>query len=64
MIRIWKILTWLTAACGITAYFLGWFALIQKSTLWIPTEFWFYDAITAGIFAIFFLIWGKFNEKK
>ena len=64
MKTIWKVLTWLSAACGLTSYFIGWTALIQESTIWVQTEFWFYDAVTAGIFAIFFSVWGKISEKK
>lgn len=60
---IWKILTWLSAACGFTSYFIGWVALMQESIFLVPTEFWFYDAITAGVFAIFFLAWGSLSGK-
>jgi len=60
---VWKVLTWVFAACGLTAWSLGWFSLTQESTFLVPTEFWFYDATVAGIFAIFFLAWGKLSEK-
>jgi len=60
---VWKVLTWFFVACGLIGWALGWYSLMQGTTLWIPTEFWFYDATVAGIFAIFFSVWGKINEK-
>ncbi len=56
MKTLWKILAALSVLCGIVSVLIGWAALIKKTTIWIQTEFWFYDAITAGVFAIFFLI--------
>lgn len=54
---LWKILAWLSIICGLSAYFIGWIALFTESVFWnIPNEFWFYDAVAAGIFGIFFLI--------
>ncbi|MEK6858250.1 MAG: hypothetical protein AABX39_06710 [Nanoarchaeota archaeon] len=62
MKTIWKILTWIFAICGLAAYSIGWLALLT-TTIWVPTEFWFYDAITAGVFAIFFLLYGTLGKK-
>ena len=64
MKTIWKVFAWISIACGLLAYLAGWIALLSNSTLWsIPTEFWFYDAIAAGIFALFFVIYGAHNKK-
>lgn len=61
MKTLWKVLAWLSIACGLIAYSLGWIALFTKSVIWnIPTEFWFYDAVAAGIFGLFFLIYGNY----
>jgi hypothetical protein len=39
--------------------------LLTKSVIWgIPTEFWFYDAVAAGIFGIFFLIYAVYSGQK
>ena len=59
---IWKILAWISAVCGLTAYLVGWAALTTKSALWIPTEFWFYDAVATGVFSLFFLIYGAHSK--
>lgn len=64
MKTLWKIIAWLSMACGLAAYFIGWSALLTKTVIWgIPTEFWFYDAVAAGIFGIFFLIYAVHSEK-
>ncbi len=56
---IWEVFSWLAMICALGAYLIGWIALFTKTTVWnISTEFWFYDAIVAGIFAIFFLVYG------
>lgn len=55
---VWKVLTWLSIVCGLATYFIGWLVLLTGSDIWIPTAFWFYDAISAGVFAVFFLLWG------
>ncbi len=61
---IWKVFAWISIACGLLAYLIGWTALLIKSVYWsIPTEFWFYDAIAAGIFAVFFIIYGAHGTK-
>jgi len=53
-----KVFAWISVACGLTAYFMGWMALFTQKIFWnIPNEFWFYDAIAAGIFGLFFLIY-------
>ena len=58
METLWKVLTWLSAVCGLVTYGFGWLALVTTSEIWVPTIFWFYDAIAAGVFAVFFLLWG------
>ncbi len=59
MKTLWKILAWLSIACGLVAYSIGWTALFTKTAVWnISPEFWFYDAIATGIFGLFFLIYG------
>jgi hypothetical protein len=61
---LWKVLAWISIACGLIAYSIGWIALFTKSVFWnIPNEFWFYDAIAAGIFAVFFLIYFVHSKK-
>jgi len=62
---IWKFFAWISIACGLVAYFIGWIALLSRSVVWgVPTEFWFYDAIAAGIFGLFFLIYAVHADKK
>ena len=64
MKTIWKVFAWISIICGLLAYGVGWIALFSNSTLWdIPTEFWFYDAIATGIFAVFFTIYGVHSAK-
>ena len=63
MKRIWEIIAWVSIACGLAAYFVGWTALMIGSTILVPTEFWFYDAVAAGIFGIFFLIYAVHSEQ-
>ncbi len=64
MKTLWKILAWLSIACGLIAYFIAWIALARNATMWnVSTEFWFYNAIGAGIFGIFFLIYGGYDER-
>ena len=64
MKTIWKVFAWISIICGLLAYLMGWLALFSNSTIWnIPTEFWFYDAIAAGIFALFFVIYGAHSSK-
>ncbi len=58
MNTVFKVLAWISIACGLLAYSVGWVALITKSVFFnIPTEFWFYDAVAVGIFGIFFLMY-------
>ncbi len=64
MKTIWKVFAWISIICGLFAYLLGWIALFSNSILWnIPNEFWFYDAIATGIFALFFIIYGAHSVK-
>ena len=61
----WKFLAWVSIACGLIAYFVGWWALLTKTTVWgISTEFFFYDAIAAVMFGVFFLIYSVHYGKK
>ncbi|MEK6938964.1 MAG: hypothetical protein AABX04_08045 [Nanoarchaeota archaeon] len=56
MRTIWKVLAWVSMGCGLATYFIAWIAIMMGTTFFsIPTEFWFYDAISAGIFGLFFL---------
>ena len=65
MKTIWKIFAWISIICGLLAYGAGWIALFSGSVFWsIPTEFWFYDTIAAGIFALFFVIYGVHSRDK
>jgi len=62
---IYKILAWISIACGLITYSIGWIALLSRSVVWsIPAEFWFYDAIAAGIFGVFFLIYAGLSDRK
>jgi hypothetical protein len=61
----WKFWAWISIACGATAYLAGWYALLAKTiVLGIPTEFFFYDAIAAAMFGVFFLIYSIHYGKK
>ena len=62
MRKIWKIIAWISILCGLTAYILGWISLIKKTYILIPTEFWFYDAIAAAMFGVFFLIYSAHSK--
>lgn len=65
MKQLWKVLSFVLIGCGAIAYFVGWFALLSKATIGgISTEFWFYDAMVSGLFALFFLIYGVHGAKK
>ncbi len=63
MKTLWTIFAWISIICGLIAYAIGWTALITKSELWIPTAFWFYDAVAVGIFGVFFLIYGVHSKR-
>lgn len=61
---LWIVLAWLSIICGLITYLIGWIALLTGTTyLNIPNEFWFYDAIAAGLFAVFFLIYSVHSKK-
>lgn len=65
MRTIWKVLAWISIICGLLAYGMGWIALFSNTVFWnIQTQFWFYDAIAAGIFGLFFVIYGAHSAKK
>lgn len=60
---IWEIFAWISIICGLLAYLTGWIALFSERVIWnIPTEFWFYDSVAAGIFGLFFLVYSR-NSK-
>ena len=64
MKTFWKVLAWISIACGLLAYFTGWIALLTNSIiLKVPNEFWFYDAIAVGIFGLFFLIYSVHSKE-
>ena len=64
MKRLFKVFAWISIACGLLAYLVGWIALFTKSVFWsIPNEFWFYDAVVTGIFGLFFLIYSVHSKK-
>lgn len=65
MKTIWKVLAWLFAACGLFAYLLAWGELwFGWHLLRAAPEYLFDDAIATAVFAIFFLIWGRYGEEK
>lgn len=60
MERIWGFFAWLSIACGLVAYFIGWASLVGGTVVGnIPAQFWFYNSIATGIFGIFFLLYGR-----
>ena len=61
---LFKVFAWISIACGLLAYLMGWIALFTKSVFWsIPNEFWFYDAIATWILGLFFLIYSVHSKK-
>ena len=63
MKAIWKLCAWLSVVCGLTTFLIGWTGLIQGGNIFgIAPEFYFFDAIGAVLFGIFFLLWGKLSE--
>lgn len=62
--KLWRALAWLFALCGIGAYLTGWLALMEEAIFLVPTEYWFYDAIAVGIFAVFFNCLAQHQEEK
>lgn len=65
MKTIWKVLAWIFAACGLITYLSAW------GEIWLGWKMWgaapdalFADAIATGIFALFFLVWGKVSAKE
>jgi hypothetical protein len=59
---LWKILAWVFATCGLLAFFSAWGNLWFGWKLWAASpELLFYDAIAGGLFALFFLAWGKYG---
>ncbi len=64
MKKLFKIFAWISIACGLIAYSIGWIALFANSVFWnIPTEFWFYDAIATAMFGVFFLMYSVHSKK-
>ena len=64
MKKLFKVFAWILIVCGLLAFLMGWVALFTKSVfLGIPNEFWFYDAVAAGIFGLFFLIYSVHIKK-
>ncbi|HLC64871.1 MAG TPA: hypothetical protein VJI46_01970 [Candidatus Nanoarchaeia archaeon] len=61
--KIWRIFAWIALICALITYSIGWVALIIKRDIWVPTQYWFYDAVAVGIFAVFFLIYSVHSGK-
>ena len=62
---IWKVFAWLFAACGILAYLSAWGNIWFGWNLWgTSAQYLFDDAMATGMFAIFFLVWGKWGEER
>lgn len=62
---LWKFFAWLSIICGLAAYFIGWAALVSQTAVWgIKTDFYFFDAIAAGLFGVFFLLYAVHYGKK
>ncbi len=56
-VSVLRIISWIFAFCGIATYLLAWGnMLLGTEILGISTEVYFYDAIAAGVFAIFFML--------
>ena len=63
MKTLWKVFAWILIICALLSYLIGWTALVAKTAIWnIPTEFWFYDAMGAGIIGLFFLIYSVHSK--
>lgn len=61
---IWKVLAWIFAACGILAYLFAWGNMWFGWTAWgSSAQGLLEDAIATGIFALFFLVWGKYSRE-
>lgn len=60
---LWIVLAWLSIICGLVTNLIGWIALLTGNVYWnIPNEFWFYDTIASGLFAVFFLIYSVHSK--
>lgn len=63
MKKVWKVLAWIFAACGLLTYLAAWADLFFGWRIFgVSPEFMFYDAIVAAVFAVFFLLWGKYSQ--
>ncbi len=62
---VWKVLAWIFVACGLFTYLSAWGSLwFGWRMLGATPEDLFYDAVSTGIFGIFFLVWGKYGSNK
>ncbi|MBS3116551.1 hypothetical protein J4421_03050 [Candidatus Woesearchaeota archaeon] len=62
--NVWKLFAQISIVCALLTYSIGWGALLSSATIWgIETEFWFYDAVAAGIFGVFFLMYGSQSKQ-
>ena len=62
MKQVWNLLAWLFAGCGIIAYVSAWADMWFHLNLWgVTSQTLFSDAVATGIFAIFFLAWGRLH---
>ena len=56
--RYFKIIAWLFVLCGFVSYLAAWVNTFTKTSLFgIDTTVYFYDAMTAVLFGLFFLLW-------
>ncbi len=62
---VWRILSWLFAACGIVSFAIGWYGVLSNSAVFgVNPVYYFFDAIASGIFALFFLIYSVQSKNK
>ena len=51
--------------CGIVAYLSAWGNLWFGWNMWgVAPQYLFDDAVATGVFALFFLVWGKVGVEK
>ncbi len=63
--NLWRAVAWLVLACGLIAWVLGWAFGISGTQPWnLPGQVWFYDAITSGVFAIFFMVYAADSDRR
>ncbi|MBI4015971.1 MAG: hypothetical protein HY362_04610 [Candidatus Aenigmarchaeota archaeon] len=61
--NLWGIISWIFVICGLIAYGFAWTAMATGTKPFlIQPELFLYDAMVAGIFAIFFLIYAMHSN--